>query len=169
MSENYLVHFNRNHNPKNGQFDFGDGDGDGTRNEYRSAREQRKLEKKDTKWAKKNYNKIYKQAYKPVRNEMNVYVKKELNKKYSDQVRAGKLTKSYMNDYNKKLAELMNQNVSDIVSPSGRVISFVAKRGEMGVHMALSDPEYDMSRFKNGIYGTGRVAYRKNVVDKMEI
>ena len=30
----YLVHFNKNHSPKNGQFTFGDGDGDGTRNDH---------------------------------------------------------------------------------------------------------------------------------------
>lgn len=35
--------------------------------------------------------------------------------------------------------------------------------------MALSDPDYNMSRFKNGIYNTGRVAYKKNTVNKMEI
>ena len=31
---NYLVHFNKNHNPKNGQFTFGDGDGDGIRDDH---------------------------------------------------------------------------------------------------------------------------------------
>lgn len=30
----YLVHFNKNHNPKNGQFTFGDGDGDGKGNDH---------------------------------------------------------------------------------------------------------------------------------------
>lgn len=40
MAENYLIHFNRNHNPKNGRFDFGDGDGDGRVNERTSLREK---------------------------------------------------------------------------------------------------------------------------------
>ena len=165
----YLLHFNKLHNPKNGQFDFGDGDGDGAR-EYRERLKQaKKLEKKDTRWAKRNYNKIYKKAYKPARKEMNRFVKKELNPKYKDQLQRGKVSRSYMNEYNRKLAELMNQNVSGIASPSGRVISFIAKRGDVGVHMALSDPNYNMSRFKNGIYDTGRVAYKKNTVNKMEI
>ena len=58
----YLMHFNMLHNPKNGQFDFGDGDGDGAR-EYRERLKQaKKLEKKDTRWAKWNYNKIYKKV-----------------------------------------------------------------------------------------------------------
>lgn len=30
----YLIHFNRNHSSKNGQFTSGDGDGDGTRNDH---------------------------------------------------------------------------------------------------------------------------------------
>lgn len=30
----YLVHFNKNHNPKNGQFDYGDGDGDGIADDH---------------------------------------------------------------------------------------------------------------------------------------
>ena len=163
----YLIHFNRNHNPKNGQFDFGDGDGDGAREYQQRLKEARRLERKDTRWAKRNYNKIYKKAYKPVRREMNQFVKKELNPKYRKDVLTGKMSRSYMNEYNRKLAQLMNMNVSDIKSPSGRVISFIAKRGDIGVHMALSDPQYDMSGFKNGIYGTGRVAYKKNVVNKM--
>lgn len=36
----YLVHFNQNHNPKNGRFDFGDGDGDGQVNDRASLRER---------------------------------------------------------------------------------------------------------------------------------
>ena len=165
----YLIHFNQNHNPKNGQFTFGDGDGDGEREYRQRLKEAQRLERKDTRWAKRNYNKIYKRAYKPVRKEMNRFVRKELNPKYQKDVRTGKISRSYMNEYNRKLAQMMNMNVSDIKSPSGRVISFIAKRGELGVHMALSDPQYDMSEFKNGIYGEGRVAYKKNVVNRMSI
>lgn len=32
--DEYLMHFNKNHNTKNGQFDFGDGDGDGISNDH---------------------------------------------------------------------------------------------------------------------------------------
>lgn len=167
--DDYLVHFNRNHNPKNGQFDFGDGDGDGAREYQKHLKEAQRLERKDTRWAKRNYNKIYKKAYRPVRREMSKFVKRELNPKYRKDLVRGKISRSYMNEYNRKLAQMMNQNVSDIKSPSGRVITFIAKRGDIGVHMALSEQNYDMSRFKNGIYGSGRVAYKKNVVNKMEI
>ena len=165
-----LVHFNQNHSPKNGQFTFGDGDGDGIINDHLNQMRTKRMERKDTRWAKRNYGKIYKKAYKPIRKEMDKYVKSELNPKYRFQLRSGKISKSYMNEYNKKLASLMNEQVDELpTSPSGRVIKFVAKRGDIGVHMALADADYDMSRFRNGIYDSGRVAYRKNVVNKLEI
>lgn len=42
----YLIHFNKNHDPKNGQFTFGDGDGDGQIND-RAQRKNFKQFKKD--------------------------------------------------------------------------------------------------------------------------
>ena len=157
----YLIHFNKNHSPKNGQFTFGDGDGDGQLNE----RQRKRIEKKDNRWAKRNYDKLVKKAYKPIRKEMNTYLKKELNPKYAEQLKAGRVSKSYMNEHNRKLAELMNRNVGSLVAPSGRVVQFIAKRGEIGVHMALADAGYDMSQFKRGVYGSGRVAYKKTHVN----
>lgn len=41
----------------------------------------------------------------------------------------GKLSAQTINAYNKKMAELMSQKTTSIRSPSGRVVSFVAKRG----------------------------------------
>lgn len=120
-----------------------------------------RLERKDTKWAKKNYNKIYKKAYKSSEKELRKYLKEELNPRYSDK----NIGKSYINEYNRKLAELMNTKVSDLRSPSGKVVKFVAKRGTAGVHMALATENYDMSEFKNGVWGSGRVAYKKKEVD----
>lgn len=157
----YLIHFNKNHDKKSGRFTFGDGDGDGNLNE----RQRRKIEEKDNRWARKNYDKLVTKAYKPVRREMNTYLKKELNPKYRDQLRKGKVSRSYMNEYNRKLAELMNRDVGSLTAPSGRVVQFIAKRGEIGVHMALADPGYDMSQFKSGVYGSGRVAYKKTHVN----
>ena len=161
----YLMHFNRNHSSKNGQFVSGDGDGDGILNDNKNQRKALRLERKDEKWAKRNYDRIYKKAYKPVRKEMKTYVKKELNKVYGNQLRQGKVSRSFMNEYNRKLAELMNRNVDDFVAPSGRVVNFVAKRGDLGVYMALADPEYDMSQVRRGVYESGKIAYRKSQVD----
>ncbi len=70
--------------------------------------------------------------------------------------------------YNQKMATLMNEKVSGLRSPSGKTVSFVAKRGEVGVFMALADQGYNMSQLKNGIYGSGKVAYKKTVIDKVE-
>ena len=168
MSE--LYHFNQNHSPKTGQFTFGDGDGDGMREYRERLKKAKKLEQQDAKWAKKNYEKIYKKAYKPIAKDMSRFVKKELNPQFASQLREGKVSKSYINEYNKRLAAYMNMNVNSLpTSPSGRVVQFIAKRGDVGVHMALTDPDYDISRFRNGVYGSGRVAYRQNMVNRMEI
>lgn len=42
----------------------------------------------------------------------------------------------------------MSQKVSDLRTPSGKVVKFVAKRGEIGVMMALADAGYDMDQLK---------------------
>lgn len=171
MSE--LRHFNWNHDPKSGQFTYGDGDRDGITDDHKNQREKRKLqrqairaEKKDEKWAKRHYDRLYKKAYKPVRRQMKKYVNKELNKVYGHQLSRGEISRSFMNDYNRKLAELMNEKVDNLpTAPSGRAVKFVAKRGDLGVYMALADDSYDMSQISKGVYDTGRVAYRKNQID----
>lgn len=113
----------------------------------------------DKKWADKNYDKIYNETYKGIRGELKNYVEGYLNKKYGD------VNRSYINEYNRQLASLMNRSVSDIEAPSGKVVQFVAKRGEAGVHMALADRGYDMSQLKNGVWGSGKIAYKKKNVD----
>lgn len=125
---------------------------------------RRRLERKDTKWAKKNYNKIYKQTYKASKREV-ADVVRELNQSIRMRNADGKISMTYANAYNQRLAEIMSRNASDIRSPSGRTIQFVAKRGAVGVHMALADEGYDMSQLKRGVYGSGRIAYRKTHVD----
>lgn len=129
-------------------------------------REAERAEKKDAKWAKKNYNKIYNKAYKKSKSEINYYIRTDLNKRMTARNSSGSLNKAYVNDYNRKLAELMNTKVSDLSSPSGRSIKFIANRGSVGVQMALADSNYDMSQVKNGVYASGRVAYKKNVLER---
>lgn len=120
---------------------------------------RRRLEKKDARWAKRNYGKIEKKAYKASKKELNKYARRELDGLYD------KRTRSYMNAYNQKMAELMMKNVGDIKSPSGRSVKFVAKRGEYGVHFALADAGYDMSQVKSGVWASGRIAYKKKSVN----
>lgn len=121
-------------------------------------RRQAKIEKKDSQWAKKNYDKIYNKAYKSSKKELTRYVDNELSK-------SGKVGKNLVNDYNKKLAELMNKSANEVQAPSGRIVQWVAKRGEVGVHMALTDRGYDMGQLKNGVYSSGKIAYKKKTVD----
>lgn len=119
---------------------------------------RRRLERKDLRWAKRNYDKIEKKAYKASKQEL-YEVKKQLDVDY------GKINRSYINAFNKKYAEIMTKNASDIKAPSGRSVKFVAKRAQYGVMMAIAEEGYDMSQFKNGVWSSGRLAYRKKKVD----
>lgn len=125
---------------------------------------RRRLERKDTKWAKKNYNKIYNKTFKSSKREV-ADVIRELSQSIRMRNADGKISMTYANAYNQRLAEIMSRNASDIRSPSGRTIKFIAKRGDVGVHMALADEGYDMSELRRGVYGSGRIAYRKKNVD----
>ena len=126
---------------------------------------RRHLEKKDAKWAKKNYKKIYNKTYKDSKREL-TYAVQELNRQLPMKNASGGLSMTYVNAYNRHMAEIMSKNASDIRSPyMNRAIKFVAKRGEVGVHMALADEGYNMAQLKNGVYGSGRIAYRKKNVD----
>ena len=113
---------------------------------------QKRLEKKDAKWAHKDVSK-----------ELDRYASQLLSNPSSVTSR-GKVSASAINAYNRKMAELMNESVKNVTAPSGRVVQFVAKRGEVGVHMALADRGYNMDQLKNGIWASGRVAYKKKNV-----
>lgn len=129
-----------------------------------TAAGKKRLEQKDAKWARKNYEKITSKARKDVSKELDRYAT-DLLSDPSSVTSKGKVSATAINAYNKKMAELMNQSVKDVTAPSGRVVQFVAKRGEVGVHMALADRGYDMDQLKNGIWSSGRVAYKKKNVD----
>ena len=120
----------------------------------------RRYQRLDEKWVAKKSEKVYKKAMKESKPEMKEFIK-ELQK-----TPAGKRT--LINMYNKKLADVMRTKTSDIRSPSGKVIEWVAKRGQIGVHMALADQGYDMSKLKNGVWADGRVAYKTNTVEMQD-
>lgn len=126
-----------------------------------------RLIKQDNKWVKKKSDKITETAKKKSAKELNQYID-ELLRSPRAVNKSGKISAAAINAYNKKMASLMNEKVSDLRSPSGKVVKFVAKRGEVGVFMALADEGYDMNQIKNGIYDSGRVAYKKTVLDKVE-
>lgn len=127
---------------------------------------QRRREKLDAKWARKNYTKIEMTAKQRVKGELDEYASELLNQpgsRNSD----GRLSASTVNAYNRRMAELMTRAANNISAPSGRVVTFVAKRGEIGVHLALADRGYDMSQLRNGVWKNGRIAYRKEEVNRV--
>lgn len=129
---------------------------------------RKRLEKADYKWAKKKTDKITAQAKKASQKELDAYGNELL--KLPNAIKTnGKLSAQTVNAYNRKMAELMSQKTADIRAPSGRVVSFVAKRGEIGVFMALSESGYSPNRYKQGIYSSGRIAYRKTHANKIDI
>lgn len=123
------------------------------------------LSKKDANWVKKKSEKITKEARRKSSKEMSRYAN-EILRTPGAVNKSGKLSQSAINTYNKKMAELMSQSASKIRSPSGKVVRFVAKRGEVGVMMALADEGYNMAQLRNGVWASGRVAYKKTVLDK---
>lgn len=126
------------------------------------------LEKADIKWAKKKTDKITAQAKKASQKELDRYGDELL--KLPGALKAnGKLSAQTVNAYNRKMAELMSQKTSNIRAPSGRVVSFVAKRGEVGVFMALSNSGYDPSQYRQGVYSSGRITYKKEHANKINI
>lgn len=129
---------------------------------------RKRLEKADYKWAKKKTDKITAQAKKASQKELDTYGKNLL--RLPNALKAdGRLSAQTINAYNRKMAELMSQKTSDLRAPSGRVVSFVAKRGEVGVFMALSNYGYDPNQYKQGVYSSGRIAYRKTHANKINI
>ena len=120
----------------------------------------RRYQRLDEKWVKKKSDKVYKTALKESKPEMKEYVK-ELEK-----TPAGKRT--LINMYNRRLAEVMRTKTSGIRSPSGKVVEWVAKRGDVGVHMALADQGYDINQLKNGVWSNGRIAYNTKKVDMQD-
>lgn len=126
---------------------------------------QAKAEKKDAKWAKRHYNKIYSEAFKKSRPELNDYLKNDLNQRMPMKNANGQISLNWANDYNRKMTEVMNKNVGDIQAPSGRVVRFIAKRGAIGVHLAVvDDARFDMGAVRRGVYDSGRVAYKQDMV-----
>lgn len=130
-------------------------------------RRQHALDKADERWAKKNTSKITSNAKAKSAKELNNFGK-TLMRTPGSVTKSGKLSSATIMAYNQKMAELMNAKVSGLKSPSGKIVQFVAKRGEVGVFMALADQGYNINQLKNGIYSSGKVAYKNTVIDKVD-
>lgn len=125
---------------------------------------RRRLERKDARFLRRNETKITKKVMRDVKKDIRDYEKHELSKEYKKYNADKSLSLTYANAYNRKLAELMNKSVGDISSPSGRVVRFVAKRGDIGVHIALATPGFDMNSLRSGVYSSGKIAYKQKQV-----
>jgi hypothetical protein len=119
---------------------------------------QARLDKKDNKWASTKGEKIKKKVQKSVSKDMNEFIRTQLEMSYTS---TGKISSETILQYNNRLAQLMNSRVPDIQAPSGRVLRFVAKRGEIGVHTAVADAGYDLTKLKRGVFKSGKVAYKQ--------
>lgn len=122
-------------------------------------------ERKDLKWAKTKGAKVTSKVQKSVQKDIDKYEKTEMAGQVAVN-KSGRLSLSYANQYNQKMAELMNDRVGNVQAPSGKVIRYVAKRGEVGVHTALADQDYNMNQVKNGVNMSGRIAYKQEVLTK---
>lgn len=122
-------------------------------------------ERKDLKWAKTKGAKVTSKVQKSVQKDIDKYEKTEMAGQVAVN-KSGRLSLSYVNQYNQKMAELMNDRVGNVQAPSGKVIRYVAKRGEVGVHTALADQDYNMNQVKNGVNMSGRIAYKQEVLTK---
>lgn len=123
-----------------------------------TPRGQARLDKKDDKWASTKGEKIKSKIQKTVSKDMNEFVRTQLEMSYTSK---GKISSSTILQYNNKLAQLMNSKIPDVQAPSGRVLRFVAKRGELGVHTAVADAGYDLTQLQRGVFKTGKVAYKQ--------
>lgn len=131
-------------------------------------RRAQQIDKDNSKFLKKYGDTINKKVEKAVEPYMKIYAERELNTSLRKLKKNGRDSRNYINAYNKRLAQLMNTAVGDLRNPkTDYVVQFIAKRGEYGVHTALAAPGTDMSRYKSGVYGDGRIAYRKEGVKQV--
>lgn len=128
---------------------------------------EKKQAKMDKKWIRKNDKKIRRYADSQSKDELKAY-EKELRKIMPKYNKNGKINSNYATAYSKKMADLYNKAIGDLAvgsgSGSGKVVKFVAARGQMDVFTALADYGYDMSNVRNGVYDSGRIGYRKESV-----
>lgn len=117
---------------------------------------RRRYQQKDDKWVEKKSSRVHEKAFKQSKKEMDRFVKKEMK---------GMGGMTAVNTYNRKLADVMRTKTSNIRSPSGKVVEWVAKRGEVGVYMALADQGYNIDQLRNGVWASGRVGYKQKKVD----
>ena len=138
-----------------------------------SSAKYEKLQKKDAKWVSKHENKIKSKAFNAAKKEIKSQ-QKELDRQYQAKTGKGAETwkhyASYATDYNKIVANAMNKHVNTLTTHTKQSVMFVAKRGELGVHTAMTYNKKEVESFnKSGVYSSGRQAYRKTGASVVEV
>ena len=121
----------------------------------------RRRERRDMKWVRRTGDKVTKKLERASKREAEAHARQTPG---NPKLKSGGVSMTFVNSYNQKLAQLMNERVGNIEAPSGRVLRYVAKRGEIGVHTALADQGYNMALLRRGVHAGGRIAYRKDAV-----
>ena len=142
----YLVHFNKNHSPKNGQFVSGDGDGDG-QTEYRDRlRNNKKTFKEMSRKEQKQYIKDRRKLNNEIINR-SIDIGSEFDKTPKGKELHKKLSKSYDEIWD---INFINQQLSDPHNPKVKEVEerfyksekdFLMERGRYEVKKLLE--EYD--------------------------
>ena len=127
---NYLIHFNQNHSPKNGQFIAGDGDGDGIIDDHRNQRKtafggkskKEYVTNMQSKYESAGHRKSFSKQYAKKAAMMNERYTKFYNKNmekaksFGEKARAALKagdTKSYETNTKKMLAAYRNARIDD--------------------------------------------------------
>lgn len=123
-----------------------------------------RAERKDAKWVTKGKGaKITEKARQKSSAQAEAYARSTIGQ---PRTASGRISMTFINQYNQKLAQLMNDRVGDVPAPSGKLLKYVAKRGEIGVHTALADQGYNMNQVAKGIHASGRIAYKQETIRK---
>lgn len=123
-----------------------------------------RTERKDVKWVTKGKgSRITEKARKASSVQAETYARSTVGQLRTT---SGRISKTFINQYNQKLAQLMSDRVRDVSAPSGKLLKYVAKRGEIGVHTALADQGYNMNQVAKGIHASGRIAYKQDIIRK---
>ena len=165
----YLVHFNKNHSKKNGQFVSGDGDGDGIANDHANQRKTYGYTKNGSKETEKLANKLattsnmygtpnYKLLNKFIessrRDEDQAYANKDYE--LAKSIAAGRIYMRSLVDRNfrQRLFDSLSNN-TDIVKPGEKFVASFSRddkyggitltNNNNGKSTGISDSKYDYS------------------------
>lgn len=140
------------------------------RRKIRKWAEQDRAEanKKDLKYLKKKdktINKLKAKTHKELKKDLNNMMKS--NAKFLK--KNGQMSAKAMFEYNQKYAEVLNKKIESFkTTPSGKTITFVANRAEIGVSTLLIDESIvSPNSLPNGIYTSGKVAYKSKILNKI--